>query len=161
LGNGFVLDTNPDNFDDKDPTELVFSEENHLLGKHPIIRGRDNSERLKRLVVFTGESVTIPRGATAILPLSPTTGEAPTRNESQLLYGDDVAKAMANRESAVAKWPVKDRAMAIAFLVGRGRVVISGEAGMITAQVFKRQDKNGAEELVGKMGMSVPGNDDR
>jgi hypothetical protein len=161
LGNGFVLDTNPDNFDDNDPTELVFSEENHLLGKHPITRGRDNSERLHKLVAFTGESVTIPRGATAILSLSPTTGEVPTRSASQLLYVDDAAKAQANRESAVTKWPVRDRAMSIAFLLGRGRVVISGEAGMLTAQVFKKQDKNGTEEFVGKMGMDVPGNDDR
>jgi hypothetical protein len=161
LGNGFVLDTNPDNFDDSDPTELVFSEQNHLLGKHIITRGRDNSERLHKLVAFTGESVTIPRGATAILPLSPTTGEVPTRRASEILYVDDVAKAQANRESATSKWPVRGRAMAIAFPVGRGRVVISGEAGMLTAQVFKKQDKNGTEEFVGKMGMDVPGNDDR
>jgi hypothetical protein len=161
LGNGFVFDTNPDNFDDSDPTELVFSEQNHLLGKHPITRGRGNLERLHKLVAFTGESVTIPRGATAILSLSPTTGEVPTRSASQLLYADDAAKARANRESAATKWPVKGRAMAIAFLLGHGRVVISGEGGMLTAQVFKKQDKNGTEEFVGKMGMDVPGNDDR
>jgi hypothetical protein len=161
LGNGFVFDTNPDNFDDKDPTELVFSEQNHLLGKHLITRGRDNSERLHKLVAFTGESVTIPQGATAILSLSPTTGEVPTRSASQLLYVDDVAKAQANRESAATKWPAGGRAMAIAFPLGRGRVVINGEAGMLTAQVFKKQDKNGTEEFVGKMGMNVPRNDDR
>jgi hypothetical protein len=51
--------------------------------------------------------------------------------------------------------------MAIAFLLGRSRVVISGEAGMLTAQAFKKQDKNGNEELVGKMGMDVQGNNDR
>jgi hypothetical protein len=161
LGNGFVLDTNPDNFNDNDPTELIFSEHNHLLGEHPITRGRDNSERLHKLVAFTGESVTIPRGAIAILTLSQTTGEAPTRSDSQLLFVDDPAKAQANRESALAKWPVRDHAMAIAFLVGRGRVVISGEAGMLTAQVYKRKAKDGTDEFVGKMGMDVPGNDDR
>jgi hypothetical protein len=82
LGNGFVFDLNPDNFGDRDPTELIFSEQNHLLGKHPITQGRDNSERLHKLVAFTGESVTIPQGATAILSLSPTTGEVPTRSAS-------------------------------------------------------------------------------
>ena len=73
----------------------------------------------------------------------------------------NAATEQANRESAAAKWPVSGRAMAIAFPLGRGRVVISGEAGMLTAQVFKKQDKNGAEEFVGKMGMDVSGNDDR
>lgn len=161
LGNGFVLDTNAGNYTDSDPTELVFSEQNILLGEHPIIRGRDDSERLHRLVAFTGESVSIPRGATAILSLSPTTGEVPTRSASQLLFVDDAAKAQANRESAATKWPVGGRAMAIAFPFGRGHVVISGEAGMLTAQVYKKQDKNGTIELVGKMGMDVAGNDDR
>jgi hypothetical protein len=161
LGNGFVFDTNDENFTDSDPTELVFSEQNHLLGKHAITLGRDSSERLHKLVAFTGESVTIPRGAIAILSLSPTTGEVPTRVDSQVLFGDDVAKAQANRESAAKKWPVGGRAMAIAFPLGRGRVVISGEAGMLTAQVFRKRDKNGTVEFVGKMGMDVPGNDDR
>ena len=161
LGNGFVFDTNSGNFTDSDPTELVFSEQNHLLGKHAITLGRDNSEGLHKLVAFTGESVTIPRGATAILSLSPTTGEVPTRVDSELLFGNDVAKAQANRESAATKWPVGGRAMAIAFPLGKGRVVISGEAGMLTAQVFRKRDKNGTVEFVGKMGMDIPGNDDR
>jgi hypothetical protein len=160
LGNGFVFDTNYENFTDSDPTELVFSEQNHLLGKHAITLGRDRSERLHKLVAFTGESVTIPRGAIAILSLSPTTGEVPTRVDSQLLFGDDVAKARANRESAATKWPVGGHAMAIAFPLGKGRVVISGEAGMLTAQVFRKRDKNGTLEFVGKMGMDVR-NDDR
>jgi hypothetical protein len=51
--------------------------------------------------------------------------------------------------------------MAIAFNVGRGRVVISGEAGMFTAQVFREKDENGRDKFVGKMGMNVSGNDDR
>jgi hypothetical protein len=159
LGDGFVFDNNPGNFDDNDPTELIFSEQNHLLGTHPISRGRDNSERLHKLVAFTGESVSVPRAATAILPLSSTTGEVPTRNAEQVLYVDDPAKARANRETAARQWPVRGRALAIAFPLSHGRVVISGEAGMFTAQVYKKQDGSGA--LVGQMGMSVPGNDDR
>jgi hypothetical protein len=53
-------------------------------------------------------------------PARPTTGEVPTRGDSQLLFGDDVAKAQANRESAATKWPVGARAMAIAFPLGKG-----------------------------------------
>jgi hypothetical protein len=161
LGNGFVLDVNPDNFADKDPTELVFSDQNHLLGDDAIIRGRNNGERLHKLIAFTGESVTIPHGASALLRLSPTGGEVPTRSATEPLYDEDADKAKANREAAARKWPVAGRAMAVAFTAGRGRVVVSGEAGMLTAQVFKERDKDGAENLVGRTGMSVPGNDDK
>lgn len=51
--------------------------------------------------------------------------------------------------------------MAIAFTVGRGRVVMNGEAGMLSAQVFREKDKDGNEKIVGRMGMNVPGTDDR
>ena len=161
LGNGFVFDTNPDAFTDNDPTELVFSDHNHLLGNHPITRGRNDAERLHQLVAFTGESVTVPKGATALLRLSPTAAEVPTRQALQPLYSDDAAKAKVSREAAARKWPVAERGMAIAIKVGRGRVVMSGEAGMLTAQVFKEKDKDGAEKFVGETGMDVPGNDDR
>jgi hypothetical protein len=161
LGNGFVFDTNPNNFDDKDPTELVFSDQNHLLGSNPVTRGRNQSERLHKLVAFTGESVTIPRGAIALLKLSPTVGEVHTRSAVEPLHDDDRNKARANLEAAAKQWPIPGRAMAVAFTVGRGYVVISGEAGMLTAQVFKEKNKDGVEGLVGKTGMSVPGNDDK
>jgi hypothetical protein len=161
LGNGFVFDINPDNFDHKDPTELVFSDHNHLLGSNPITRGRNDAERLHRLVAFTGESVTIPRGAITILQLSPTVGEAPTRSAVQPLYDEDAAKARVNLDAAAKKWPIAGRGMAIGFTLDRGHVVVSGEAGMLTAQVFQEMDKDGTEKPVGRTGMSVPGNDDK
>jgi hypothetical protein len=161
LGNGFVVDSNPDDFTDNDPTELVFSDHNHLLGDHPIIHGRNAREQVHRLVAFTGESVSIPAGGAALLALAPTTGEILTGKGTLPLHDNDPAKARASREVAVKQWPVRGRAMAIAFLVGRGRVVVSGEVGMLTAQVFKETDKNGVQKIAGKMGMDVPGNDDR
>lgn len=161
LGNGFVFDTNPDNFDDRDPTELVFSDHNHLLGNDPIIHGRNDAEHLHKLVAFTGESVTIPRGAIAILRLSPTVGEVPTRSALQPLYDEDASKAKSSREVALGQWPIAGRAMAVGLTIGRGHIVVSGEAGMLTAQVFKENDKDGTEKFVGKTGMSVPGNDDK
>ncbi len=161
LGNGFVFDTDPNNFDDKDPTELVFSDQNHLLGSNPITHGRNHEERLHKLVAFTGESVTIPQHAIVILPLSRTTGEAPTRNDVHPFYDDDAVKGKQNLEAAARKWPIERRAMAIAFRLGRGRVVVSGEAGMLTAQVFKEKEASGTEKLVGRTGMSVGGNDDK
>ena len=161
LGNNVVFDTNPDNFTSEDITELVFSNHNHLLGDHPITRGRNDTERIHKLVAFTGESVTIPKGATTLLQLSSTSGEVATGGELRPLFDKDAVKAKASREAALKKWPASGQAMAIAFAVGRGRVVISGEAGMMTAQVFQEKEKDGSEKIMGKMGWDVPGNDDR
>jgi len=160
LGKGFVFDTNPDASDSDEITVMIFSDHNHLLGHHPITRGRNDEERLHRLVAFTGESMTISSGATALMQLSPTAGEVPTRSALQSLY-DGATNVKVSREAAAMKWPAAGRAMATAFTLGRGRVVINGEAGMLSAQVFKEKDKNGTEKFVGKMGMQVPGNDDR
>ena len=156
LGNGFVFDSNPVNFNCKDPTELVFSEHNHLLGSNPITRGRDDAERLHKLVAFTGESVTIPQGAIAILSLSSTVGEAPNRSALEPLYDENALNAQASLEAAIRQWPIVGRAMAVGFTLDRGHVVVSGEAGMLTARGFMRK-----EEILGKTGMSVPGNDDK
>jgi hypothetical protein len=158
LGTGFVFDINPAAYEGRELATLVFSVRNRLLGNHPITRGRDDAERLQKLVAFTGESMTIPPGATGILRLSPTAEEVPTRAALQQVYADS---ANISRQR-VAKTPLPiERAMAIAFNVGRGRVVISGEAGMFTAQVFREKDENGRDKFVGKMGMNVSGNDDR
>jgi hypothetical protein len=45
------------------------------------------------------------------------------------------------------------RAQALAFKFGKGRVVVQGEAAMLSAQI------SGPEKS--KMGMNVPGNDNR
>lgn len=93
LGNGFVFDSNPENFADNDPTELVFSQRNGLLTNTSITRGRSEEEHLKKLIAFTGESVTIPSGAIVLLKLSPSVGEVHTREDMQPLYDEDAVKA--------------------------------------------------------------------
>src|SRR5262249_32028025 len=52
------------------PTRLVFSAENGLLGDHPIVRGRNRAEQVRRVVAFTGQSLTVPAHATALLKIS-------------------------------------------------------------------------------------------
>ena len=53
-------------------TFLVFSQQNHLLGDHPITQGRDDSERLKKVQTFTGTSLKGPEGSVPILKLADT-----------------------------------------------------------------------------------------
>ncbi len=161
LGNNVVFDTNSDNFTDDHATVLVFSDSNHLLGQSPIMQGRNEAERIHRLVAFTGESVSIPKGATALLILSPTAGVVSNGQDVEPMFDKDAAKAKAAREAALKRSPAGAQAMAIAFASGKGRVVISGEAGMMTAQLFEEKQKDGSEKIVGTMGWEVPGNDDR
>ena len=162
LGKGFVFDSDSNAVEGDHVTFMVFSEDNKLLGEHPITQGRSVGERLHRLIAFTGESVSVPKGAAVLLRLSPTAGEAPSRADLQKLQVDNDASQRKGKLAAAAKqWPPAGRAQAIAFQVGKGRVVISGEAGMLSAQVFVEKDAGGREKLTSRMGMNVPDTDDR
>jgi hypothetical protein len=54
---------------------------------------------------------------------------------------------------------VGGRAQGIALKPGKGRVVMMGEAAMFSAQLIRFEHEGKPMEL--KMGMNVPGNDDR
>ncbi|MDG3008100.1 hypothetical protein [Paludisphaera mucosa] len=95
-------------------TSLVFTRENHLLGDHPITSGRDDSERIRRIQTFTGQSLKGPAGGVAILKL----GETATDE------GPDGKPASA-----------AGRAQGMAFAFGEGRVVVMGEAAELSAQL--------------------------
>jgi hypothetical protein len=57
------------------PTFLVFSVDNGLLGDHPVKRGRSESERVHRVVAFTGQSLSVPPSAAALVELAPSAFE--------------------------------------------------------------------------------------
>jgi hypothetical protein len=46
---------------------LVFSKENGQLLDHPITRGRNEVEQLKKITTFTGQSLKPPRGSVSFL----------------------------------------------------------------------------------------------
>jgi hypothetical protein len=96
-------------------TSLVFTRKNKLLGDHPIMKGRDDSEKINRIQTFTGQSLKGPAGSVAILKLGDTAVDA----------GDD-----GNPRSAAG------RAQGIAFPFGKGRVVVMGEAAELSAQLI-------------------------
>ena len=116
------------------PSILIFSRDNKLLTSHPITEGRDQNERLNRVQSFTGQSLKGPADSVAILKLADTAKDSPDRNTD-------------------ASVSAAGRAQAIALKFGKGRVVVQGEAAMLSAQI------SGAEKY--KMGMNVPGNDNR
>jgi hypothetical protein len=153
MGKGYVFDLANS---DRSPTTLVFSQENGLLGIHPLLRGRNSSEQVKRVVAFTGQSLSVPEGAIALMKLGPGAHESPNRRELQAALEKASGKSDISAEQARA---VGGRAQGLAMKFGRGRVVILGEAAMFSAQVIRSTQGGQPQEF--KMGMNVPGNDDK
>ena len=96
------------------------------LGAHPIMNGRDPSERVKEVKSFTGQSLGIPPGATGLLILPPDAVGVPSAD----------AVVALQRGTSTGGVHIGGRAQAVALNFGRGRVVIAGEAAMFTEQVF-------------------------
>lgn len=110
---------------------LLFSREKNQLGNHPILRGRNDSERVDRVLTFVGQSLKGPPGSVELLKCADT--------------AEDVGRG--ERRSAAG------RAQGIAFQYGQGRVVVMGEAGALSAQVHGDPPT--------PMGMNVPECDNR
>lgn len=132
MSKGYTFD--PENSVAGTPTQLIFSRENKLLASHPIAEGRNENERIKLVRSFTGQSLKGPEGSVEILKLADTATDKPTYN-------------------AETSTPAAGRAQAIALKYGKGRVVVHGEAAMLSAQI------SGADKRT--MGMNVPGNDNK
>jgi hypothetical protein len=156
MGKGFVLSRSDTEHMPNQVHQLLFSRANGLLGDHPITRGRNDAERINNVVSFTGQSLIGPPGSTPLLKLGRGAWEAPTRAESQLLTQDAAADVEPESFSSAHGRDVGGRAQGLAFSLGRGRVVVLGEAAMLSAQVFPAADGSQA-----RMGMNVPGNDDK
>lgn len=95
------------------------------LGEHPILAGRDSAERVRSVRSFTGQSLSVPPGATALLSLPP--------DALEVASSADI-RALAQGGSVPAR-SAAGRAQAIALPFGKGRVVVSGEAAMFTEQI--------------------------
>lgn len=128
MGKGFVYSLNAKYANADHPGDLIFSRENGLLGDHAILVGRSDAERVNRIITFTGQSLTVPPGATALMKLSPDTSEAPDRATWERLKRNHTAQLE----------PPVGSAQGVALSFGRGRVVMLGEAALLTAQVWRR-----------------------
>jgi len=137
------------------PAQLVFSRSNKLLGDHAITRGRNERERIDTVTSFTGQSLSVPAGGVAILTLGPGAWEMPTRTDALSLNAAR-GNAPPTAEALAASHAVKvgGRAQGVAFELGKGRVVVFGEAAMMSAQISGPTGE-------GRMGMNVPGNQDK
>jgi len=117
---------------DRELGDILFSRENKLLGDHAITRGRNSRERINRVITFTGQSLQGPADAIALLKLPATAVDTfPQTKTSQ---------------------PAAGRVQGLALTLSRGRVVILGEAGMLSAQIDNKSRV---------FGMNYPDTDNR
>jgi hypothetical protein len=138
-------------------TNLAFTRERGTLGDHPIMNGLaggsgsgavgggsdEGRDRINRVVAFTGQSLLGPAGSTPLMLLSEGSFDLPPA----------ALKMAGNPAAMMAKSvPAKGRSMAVALTAGRGRVVVQGEAAMLSAQIVVRP---GQEPY--KFGMNQPG----
>lgn len=147
MGKGEVQDPRHAAPGGRDPAQLVFTRGEGLLGHHAILDGRGDSERIDRVMTFTGQSLRGPAGSVALLVLADSAVDLPLEavafergwlsDTLKMTLGDPV--------------PAAGRSQALAMTYRRGRVVVTGEAAMLTAQVIGDE----------KFGMNVPGIDNR
>jgi hypothetical protein len=134
---------------------LVYTRDNGLLIDHPITKGRDASERVNNVMTFTGQSLKGPAGSVAFLKLADTAMDVPPPSQADIQAA--IAKARQGGQSqgeapsgmnlppgasAVrvqvpeqAAISAAGRAQGIVFGFGKGRVVVLGEAAMLSAQM--------------------------
>jgi hypothetical protein len=132
MSKGFVIDA--EHAQENAPSILTFSRENQLLLDHPITRGHDESERINKVVTFTGQALKTADKTAVFLKLGDGAKDKPSRDAETTI-------------------PVGGQAQGLAMKVGKGRLVVLGEAAMLSAQL--------AGPNRNPMGMNAPGNDNR
>lgn len=116
---------------------IVYSRDNKQLIDHPITAGRDAGEKVNRVIVFSGQSLKGPQDAVALLKLSDTSRD--------VLHGADGSTSVVT---------TRGNAQGLAFKAGDGRVVVFGEADMLTALLGEPPDNE-------PIGMNFPNVDNK
>lgn len=116
---------------------IVYSRDNKQLTAHPITAGREPAESVNRVIVFGGQSLKGPPDAVALLKLSNT-----SRDVSQ---GTDGTTTVVT---------TKGTAQGLALKAGDGRLVVFGEADMLTALLGEPPDNE-------PIGMNFPNVDNK
>ncbi len=130
-----------------DPGQLVFTAAKGL-GTHPIINGRNEKEQVGTVETFAGQSLLGPSEADALLVLADSAVDrVPIGSKSETKGG------VTTTTFETADTPAAGHCQGLAMSHGKGRVVILGEAAMLTAQI----DANRGT----KFGMNAPGNDNK
>lgn len=122
---------------------LVFDTTNKLLAVNEITQGTSPSDAVNTVIADRGQSLSIPEQGTVLLKLSPA---------ALHMLPDSIWEANGKTYTRFAD-PVSasGNCQGIALNFGKGKVVILGEASMLTAQTFKGE----------KFGMNAGDNDNK
>ncbi len=130
----YTVDQQNHDTESGNPGFIVYTRASGRLPDHPITLGRNPGEQVNKVITFTGQSLKGPAGSTAFLKLADTAFDRMPRENT-------------NPISAAG------RAQGVAMKFGKGRVIVLGEAGMLSAQLI------GPQRVA--FGMNRPGIDNR
>jgi len=112
----FTVDNQNYDKESSNPGFIIYTRESGRLADHPITRGRNDSERINKIITFTGQSLKGPADSVAFMKLADSAVDA-------------MAGVNSNPMSAAG------RSQGLAMSSGKGRVVVLGEAAMLSAQL--------------------------
>jgi len=169
MSRGVTADPAHKDPDSLNPTFILYTRDDHMLGAHPILEGRDASERVGRVMTFSGQSLRGPEGSTILLALGEAAVDRQQPTQAEMEAAIAAAREQARREGQAAPQqvrmplrappaPAAGRAQGIAFNFGRGRVVVLGEAAMLSAQYVDMPPLNRTHYPIG---LNHPGIDNR
>lgn len=128
MSKGFVED--PVNHVSDKPGVLIFTRERGLIGKHPITEGRAPGERINQVITYVGQSLKGPEGSSPILKLA----DSAVDRIPELVETDNPDGPPQKSIQYSDPIPAVGRTQGVAFKFGKGRVVVMGEAGVLSAQ---------------------------
>ncbi|HXF48656.1 MAG TPA: hypothetical protein VNL73_04415 [Verrucomicrobiae bacterium] len=147
MSKGYTEDSALYDKESGDVSQIVFSQMDGSLAGHSITLGRDTTERINRVMTFTGTSLLAADSAAAFLKLSDRALDFAPSAKIEKSGGDTKTIVTYGNPASAA-----GRAQGVAMQFGKGRVVILGEAAMLSAQITK----NGKP-----VGMNYSGNDNK
>jgi hypothetical protein len=112
----FTVDNQNYDKESNNPGFIVYTRESGRLVDHPITRGRNDAERINKIIAFTGQSLKGPADSVAFMKLA-----------------DSAVDAMPGSNTDPPS--AAGRAQGLALTLGKGRVVVLGEAAMLSAQL--------------------------
>jgi hypothetical protein len=131
-----------------DSGAIAYRRDKGMLGEHAILAGRSAAESINTIITFTGQSLVAPAEADSLLLCADSSvNRVPVSSTSQTM-GDVTTTTFQTSDTSAA-----GHCQALAMTFGKGRVVMLGEAAMLSAQIDAKSNL--------KFGMNVPGADNR